>query len=614
MCGIAGFSNYTRNKETLIRTMCDAMRHRGPDDEGYFIDENISIGMRRLSIIDLAGGHQPIFNEDRSVVAIMNGEIYNYKELRLRYCAKHTFASHTDTEVLVHLYEEMGEQMWTHLNGMFSIALYDRTKGVLFLVRDRLGIKPLYYTRMDGAVAFASEIKPLLAHVTSREIDVQSMRDYLSLMYVPSPNSMLKQIKKIEAGMYVTFDCASQTLTHQTYWEPSIVMNERITEAEAVQEFDRLLKDSIRLQLQSDVPVGTFLSGGLDSSAVVAYEAAVSNYQINTFSVGFSDTTYSELPYAKMIAEKYKTKHQEFIIGKEELISHLPKLIAIMEEPCGDSAYLPTYILSQYASASVKVILNGTGGDELFGGYKRYNTKQHIHPSLKIMRLIDQRLIDRVPATSQRSKKIRNILQYLRNEEYYYVSRSMVFDEDELQAVTGRASDDPLGERMAAELRCQKGWNPKTDYPSIFMLTDIRTYLKNDLLLLLDKVLMACSLEGRVPFLDHRLVEFALSLPLRYKISGDTNKYIMKQLLEKELGRAFVHRPKIGFGAPVHHWYDERFKQYAREILLDPIVAKRGYLVPAELERLMNAEHALVPQQVFNILCLELWFREYCDR
>jgi asparagine synthase (glutamine-hydrolysing) len=613
MCGIAGYTIQGASGPHLIERMCDLMVHRGPNDAGYHVDERVALGMRRLSIIDLSTGHQPIYNEDRSVVTILNGEIYNYLELKDQYLKEHTFTTNSDTEVLVHLYEEMGIRMVNVLNGMFAFAMWDVKKKTLFLVRDRIGIKPLYYYHRNGNLVFASEMKPVLVHDIDREIDESALYDFINLMYIPAPRTMFKHIRKLEAGCYLKLE--DDRCEVKRYWRLTPCMNYARTEDETIEELDSLFRDSIRLQLRSDVPIGTFLSGGLDSSAVVAFESQVSNHQVNTFSVGFEGATVNELPYAKEIADMYGTNHHELLITGQHLVDYIPDLIERIEEPHSDSALLPTLMLSEYAAKSVKVVLNGTGGDELFGGYDKYLTQADRFPAIKALRMFPSRLIDALPSEPKLFRQIKRVSKALHDDGHFYYDRSAKFD-----ALAKRrmlVSYDPSVD--CTHLSFQQYFEMftpdlKKEHKNAFMFADIHTYLQDDLLLLLDKMAMARSLEGRVPFLDHRIVEFSQTIPSAFKMKGTQKKYLMKRWLEKWLPDGFINHPKVGFGAPLSSWYDSEMMSYSREILLDDVVRRRGVFDYHFLEQtLRGPKSELHPQQLFSLLSLELWFRIFVD-
>jgi asparagine synthase (glutamine-hydrolysing) len=614
MCGIAGYTMQGTSGPHHIESMCDLMVHRGPNDAGYHVDERLALGMRRLSIIDLSTGHQPMYNEDRSIVTILNGEIYNYIELKDQYLKGHRFTTTSDTEVLVHLYEEMGIEMVNVLNGMFAFAMWDMKKRILFLARDRIGIKPLYYYHRNGNLVFASEMKPVLLHDIDREIDESALYDFINLMYIPAPRTMFKHIRKLEAGCYLRLD--DEQCAVKRYWQLTPCMNYARTEEETIEELDSLFRDSIRLQLRSDVPIGTFLSGGLDSSAVVAFESQVSNHKVNTFSVGFEGAMVNELPYAKQIADLYGTNHHELVITGQHLVDYIPDLIKRIEEPHSDSALLPTLMLSDYASKFVKVVLNGTGGDELFGGYDKYITQADTFPAVKALRMLPVWLVDALPSEPKPLGQLKRVSKAVHDHGDFYYDRSVKFDEPAKRRIL--ASYNPLVDCTRQSLRQYFDMfipDLKREHKNACMFADIHTYLQDDLLLLLDKMAMAKSLEGRVPFLDHRIVELSQTIPSMVKMKGTQKKYLMKRWLKKWLPDGFVNRPKVGFGAPLSGWYDHELMSFSRQILLDDMVRTRGVFNYGYLEQTLNqrARPELHPQQLFSMLSLELWFRIFVD-
>jgi asparagine synthase (glutamine-hydrolysing) len=614
MCGIAGYTLHRGATPEKITQMCDLMIHRGPNDAGYHVDDVVALGMRRLSIIDLSTGHQPLYNEDKSIVTVLNGEIYNYIELKEQYLKGHRFTTTSDTEVLVHLYEEFGIDMVKLLNGMFAFALWDSRKKVLFVVRDRLGIKPLYYQYKNGALVFASEMKPLLVHDHNKEIDVAALYDFINLMYIPAPRTMFRDIRKLEAGCYLQLQ--GEQLSIRRYWDLQANINYTRTEEETIAELDELFNDSIRLQLRSDVPIGTFLSGGLDSSAVVACESRVSNHTVNTFSVGFEGATVNELPFARQIAGTFHTNHLEYVVTGQHMVDYIPELIARIEEPHSDSALLPTLLLSEFAAKSVKVVLNGTGGDELFGGYDKYVTQADRVPAAHMLRLVPAFAIDALPDTHGLMGRVKRVARAVRNPADFYYDRSSKFDPATKRRLL--LSYNPASDTTRDVLARHFGSftaDLDREQRNACMMADIHTYLQDDLLLLLDKMAMAKSLEGRVPFLDHRIVEFSQTIPSAMKMRGAEKKSLMKRWLRDRLPAGFVDRPKVGFGAPLASWYDSELNAYSRAILLDDRTRGRKMFDMCFLEKSLDDPNAgLYPQQLFSILSLEIWFRTFVDK
>ncbi|HUI65854.1 MAG TPA: asparagine synthase (glutamine-hydrolyzing) [Bacteroidota bacterium] len=615
MCGIAGYIRGGTPTPGLLEQMCDLMIHRGPDDAGYYHDDSIALGMRRLSIIDPAGGHQPVYDERRTLVAILNGEIYNHIELKRDYCGSHTFSSNSDTEVLVHLYEEMGIDFIHKLNGMYAFALWDISKGVLYVVRDRLGIKPLYYFNHGGRLIFASEIKPILIHDIPEDIDYSAVYDFLNLMYIRSPRTMFKHIRKLEPGCYLEYQRGMCQV--KRYWRLTPAIRRNVTEGQVEEELDAIFQDSIRLQLRSDVPIGTFLSGGIDSGAVVAYESQVSQHTVSTFSVGFENGLVNELPYAREVAAMYGTKHHELLITGTDLTRCLPKLVEMMEEPHGDSALLPTYLLSEFASGYVKVILNGTGGDELFGGYDKYITQQDRIAVVRWLKLLPDGLVNLMPRSHRLGRTALRLVQSVKSHSEFYYHRSVKFDSFEKENLLSAydATRDVTRDDLSEYFELQD-FDWKNEHKNAYMLADIYTYLQDDLLLLLDKMAMAHSLEGRVPFLDHRIVEFSQTIPASMKIRGREKKYLMKRWLAGRLPGTVLSRPKAGFGAPISNWYDKDLSSYARDVLLDDGAWVKEFLSTQYLESALDDRPSvrLNAQQLFMLMCLELWSKAFLRR
>jgi asparagine synthase (glutamine-hydrolysing) len=614
MCGIAGFTVRGDEHPDLIRRMCDLMRHRGPDDEGYYRDRDVVLGMRRLSIIDVAGGHQPVYNEDRTIVVVLNGEIYNYIELREQFLGTHVFGTASDTEVLVHLYEEMGDALLEHLNGMYAFALWDARRRRLLVARDRIGVKQLYYHWDGHRLIFASELKPLLACDVSRALDWQAFYDYLTFMYVPGPRTMFASVRKLESGSYLIWTPESCEL--RRYWTPPVEADPTLSETDALQTVDELFADAVNLQLRSDVPVGTFLSGGIDSSAVVAFESRRAAHPVTAFSVGFEGNPVNELPFARVAARAFGTIHHELIVRPEDGIRHLPRLIHAMEEPHGDSAMLPTWLLSEFASKRVKVVLNGTGGDELFGGYDRYCTYAELYPLLAVLRAVPGSLLEWIAARAELPLRIQKILTANRRTVQAYLFALTYFERRLKRRVLRRF--DPAYDQSLEVVARAGGMavheSPGPEFRAVRMRIDLGTYLQDDLLLLLDKMTMAHSLEGRVPFLDHRLVEYVQRIPSAMKLRPGSKKRLMKRWLRGVLPDEVLDRPKWGFGAPVGFWFRHGMQRYAHDILLDGRTRRRGIFNTVYLEReFARDKSVLSPQHRFLLLNAELWFRMYMD-
>ncbi|MBF0504274.1 MAG: asparagine synthase (glutamine-hydrolyzing) [Candidatus Omnitrophica bacterium] len=584
MCGIFGYSNIKENGEGLLRVMANQQLHRGPDSEGFHIDAGFGMGIRRLSVIDLVTGNQPISNEDKSVWIVCNGEIYNYQELTKELKQKgHRFYTNSDVECVVHLYEEYGIECLKRLNGMFGLALFDAKKKQLYIARDRLGIKPLYYSNNSGRFLFSSELKSLLASgLVSKELDWQAISRYLDCMYISVPLSPFKQIKKLQPGNYLRID-SSNEIVIEPYWELSDRPAEALpgSEAEAVERLTLIFKDANKLQIRADVPICVFLSGGVDSSAVTAFGAMASPIPLRTFHVFFpeSSSKINERQYAAMVSKRYGTIHSEVAVGRQDFLRLIPKLIWHLEEPFGDLASVPTYIISEMARKEATVCLNGSGGDELFSGYA------HHRKDLLVRRwaysAFDQlgagSVIRRLHGKTYNAGNWRDVFPGYTNE----------FPSHALDAIKASFGNDVLN-RILAE--------------------DIDGYLQSNVLFLLDKIAMAVSLEGRVPLLDHRFVELAAHLPSSWKIKNGEKKYIFKKMLEPYLPHEVLYRKKEGFGAPLNDWLDNRTR-----ITLQRII-EGGMLVKLQLLKKENIRfQSIVPWDLWKIACLEIWYRLMVD-
>lgn len=620
MCGIAGLVGHQGEivDAATVRQMCAAIVHRGPDDEGVRAAGNVGLGMRRLSIIDLAGGHQPIHNEDKTVWIVFNGEIYNFPELREGLVKRgHTFYTRSDTEVIVHLYEELGADCIARLRGMFAIALYDERRQTLLLARDRLGKKPLYYAQTNGRLYFGSEIKTILAVAPelSSNINTRALLQYFSLQYIPDPNSAYRDIAKLPPGHLLEYK-NGQVSTRQ-YWNlPAYGTAKVASEQECLDELERQLAEAVRIRLISDVPLGALLSGGVDSSVVVALMARASSSPVKTFSIGFGKQDYNEAPYARAVAEKFGTEHHEFVVEPNvtETLDHLTRM---MEEPFGDSSMIPTYHVSRIAREHVTVALTGDGGDELFAGYDRYP----VH--------LDRMSYERIPAwiggafrsliypALGPSFKGRRFLfnaslhggdRYLDTVGFLTTDRERgLFSKDFLAAANGK---DVIG-----EVRHFYSEADAPDRISRLLYLDTKSYLTGDVLTKVDRMSMATSLEVRCPILDHVLIDWVASLPSNWKYRNGVRKYLLRKLAER-LGVPGLNRPKQGFAMPLTHWWKCELRDTLLPILLEPKTLQRGYLNSSAVRQLVN-EHLSgrrdYGQELWLLLIFELWHRNFLE-
>ncbi|MBA3442669.1 MAG: asparagine synthase (glutamine-hydrolyzing) [Pyrinomonadaceae bacterium] len=630
MCGIVGIVRRNADGKTAIdsgvlKQMCNAIRHRGPDDEGSYLGEGVGMAMRRLAIIDLAGGQQPIANEDRTAWIVFNGEIYNYRSLRERLeKLGHKFRTDSDTEAIIHAYEQYGAECPKHLHGMFAFAIWDERKQELFLARDRVGKKPLLYALTNKELIFGSEFAALLCHPdVSREINPEAIHYYLSFMCVPAPLTAYRQIKKLEPGHTLCFGLNGEVRIER-YWQPDFSKKVKLSEAEAGERTIEVLREAVRVRLMSEVPLGAFLSGGIDSSAIVALMSEQSGEPIKTFSIGFEEQDFSELHYARRVAEHVGADHHEFIV-RPNALEVLPTLVEHYGEPYADSSAIPTYYVAKETRRSVTVALNGDGGDECFAGYERYAAMRLAEIYRRLPGLVRgpliQQAINLLPSSEIHRSRLRDVKRFLESaslsplERYArWVSVLKVKAKDELytedfrQRVAGREPVDFLAPWFA-----QANGAGVVD---AVLLADTMTYLPNDLLVKVDIASMAVSLEARSPFLDHHVIEFAASLPENLKLRGLTTKYILKRALRKILPQENLQRRKMGFGVPLGHWFRGEMQGFLRETLLAEKALKRGFFKPEAVTRMVEdhtrGQKDYAPQ-LWTLLMLELWFQRFID-
>ncbi|MFH1508138.1 MAG: asparagine synthase (glutamine-hydrolyzing) [Candidatus Omnitrophota bacterium] len=630
MCGICGLIDHRNNPEGLegiIRKMCSKLSHRGPDDEGVYVDNSlpaIGLGHRRLSIIDLSpAGRQPMSDESGRIQLVLNGEIYNFKELREELIKKgHKFKSNTDTEALVHLYEEYGEECVKCLRGMFAFAIWDNARSKLLLARDRVGKKPLLYFHQQGKFGFASEFASLLeAGVIEKKINPRMLDHYLSFGYIPAPASIYEGVYKLQPGHILTLQ--NNELKIQKYWDLEYADKIKISEEEAKAEVLRLLEEAIRIRLYSDVPLGAFLSGGVDSSAVVALMSRLSPNKVKTFSIGFEDSDYSELKYARNIAEMYGTEHHEFIV-RPKAMEILPLLVERYGEPYADSSCIPTYYVSRETRNFVTVALNGDGGDESFAGYERYQAmilasclNDLPQPVKNIIKSAARILPDSVEPKSFFRRARRFIDGAFLSDFRKYSRWVSIFDDDSKRALFSDdfIRDHPLAggaDFLRPFFEGRASWNMLDK----LLNADVHTYLPDDLLVKVDIASMANSLECRSPFLDHKLMEFCARLPAEYKLKGRNKKYILKKAIENIVPKENIYRRKMGFGVPIGRWFRGELKGFVRETLLGEPSLKRGYFEPDALRRIVQEhtegrrDHSF---KLWSLLMLELWHQRFID-
>lgn len=631
MCGIAGVVNF--DQQPVARDLLDRMNaaqlHRGPDDGGILLDANVGLAHRRLSIIDLsAAGHQPMDNEDGSITIIFNGEIYNSPALRRDLeQSGHIFKTHTDTEVILHLYEELGEKVGTMLNGMFAFAIYDRRRRRLLLVRDRLGKKPLLYFIDHERMAFASEMAALQEHPQlPRQLNLQALSDYFSLLYIPSPQTIYNGVHKLPPGCYLDIDCYSGNFRLEPYWQIDYRRKTELKFADAQLRLRELLTDAVKIRLLADVPLGAFLSGGIDSTVIAGLMSAVSGAPVQTFTVGFAETRYDEREFARAAVTHLNARGGQPLVHHEKMVDPddfdtLVMLARHYGEPFADASMLPTCLLSRFTREQVTVALSGDGADELFAGYNRYllmRLLRNADLTPAWLRHVTARSLARLlpPKLDERSRvgKLHRLLDIVaaRNNHRY------------LQIIDRFGED--LKHRLCGDAFPASGLAPTQDYfdnlletataadpVEKIMETDLHSYLVGDILCKVDIAAMANSLEVRNPFLDYRVVEFAASLPLSYKQSGRRRKHILVETFQELLPPPLSRRGKLGFGVPLAAWFRGGWHERLQERLLDGEAVKLQLLRRAETEKII-AQHYAGKQDysypLFTLLMLELFLEE----
>jgi len=623
MCGICGKLNFDQDEEVsppLLKAMADAILHRGPDDDGYYVSGQIGLGFRRLSIIDLAGGHQPISNEDGTVWIVFNGEIYNFQGLREELINKgHIFRTRSDTEVIVHQYEEYGESGIEGLRGMFAFAIWDQNQKKLLLARDRIGIKPLYYALTPQSLVFGSEMKAVLQDPeVKREILPPTIDRFLTFGYVPGEETLLKGIYKLPPGSFMIVKNGKTEV--KQYWDLHF-SSRSITLRDAEEQLLEILEESVRLHMISDVPVGFLLSGGVDSTAMLSLASRKTDRPISSYTVGFANSGIAdERPFARLAAEKYGSEHHEISISSKDFADFLPQYVWHMEEPVCEPPAIALYYVSKLARNYVKVLISGEGGDEAFAGYQNYRVMLWIEriksvagPLKGALSMALSSLYEVIPW--ERLGKYLPLLD-LPFESYYYSRASSPFyffnahykdaySNDFCAQVDKQRSLLPVS-RLLSE-------NGSADVLSRMLYVDTKTWLPDDLLLKADKMTMANSLELRVPLLDHKLLEFAARLPSNFKVRGATTKYIAKRALVKQIPPEILKRRKAGFPVPYENWLQTELRDSVHDVLLDRETLSRGYFRKSAIEKLLrdNSESGAHAKDIFSLLVLELWHRQF---
>lgn len=624
MCGIAGFIDQrlaSDEQQRILDEMCRVIAHRGPDDQGVAVlERGVALGMRRLAIIDLKGGQQPIANEDGSVTVVFNGEIYNYRELQRELEARgHRFRTHSDTEAIVHAYEEYGTRCVSRFRGMFAFALWDARARKLFIARDRVGKKPLYYMQTpQGAFIFGSELKALLQHPSvAREINPEAIDAYLTYGYVPDPLSIFRGIHKLPPGHLLTL--MDGRVSTESYWDFSYQPTAAArSEEEYLEELRALLDEAVRVRLISDVPLGAFLSGGIDSSTVVGLMAGHMSQPVKTFSIGFHEDSFNELKFARLTAERFGTNHQEFIVTPD-ICNVVDKLAWHFDEPFADSSAIPTYMVSKLARQYVTVALSGDGGDELFAGYTRYVTDLQRSAFARLPRFVRAGIMQPLSRRLPHGAWGRNYLHNVALEPLdRYLDSVSIFTSLNKRSLYTADFRQQLNQHQPALISFNDyAQRVHTNEPlDALLYIDSKTYLPGDILTKVDRMSMAVSLEARVPLLDHKLIEFVTKIPVSMKMKGLETKHIFKRAVKDLVPDKILNRPKQGFGVPIQQWINNQLRERIRETLREPRAQGRGYVEPRYVNLLLDEhergrrDHAM---QLWSLFMLELWHRAFVD-
>lgn len=647
MCGIAGWINLKQSEsnhdaEPVLHSMCERIVHRGPDSEGLWVDDRVALGMRRLSIIDLKTGDQPVFSEDKSVVVMMNGELYNYREVRKELEKDgFKFVTQTDTEILPHLYQKYGDAFLDHVNGMYAFSLWDSRKKKLIIARDRFGEKPLYYGIFDGKLVWASEPKAMLAHPSVKsELDLDALRHYVSFDYVPAPMSIYKGIRKLPAAHVLTVE--NGEVKTRRYWDISwkkvvsgvigsngsspakTQRREDDSLSDAADELKDLLSDAVRMRLVSDVPLGILLSGGIDSSTVAAFAVQHATEKVKTFSIGFEEDSFDESKYARQVATHLGTEHYEDRLSAEragDLISEIGKWL---DEPMSDGSLIPTYLLARFVRKHVTVALGGDGGDELFAGYPMYYAhriaaKYNAIPAFVRNGIIEP-AVNALPVSTDNLSFDYKAKRFVRASKYDDVTRHhSFFGSFSIDQHESLFSKDVLGETSGDIYRGVRMLVDSADTDDVIermQYADINYYLAEDILTKVDRAAMAVSLETRAPFLDPRIGQFAASIPVGYKLKGKSGKVILKEAVKDLLPSAILQRPKKGFGIPVAEWLKGRLNPLLHDMLASDRLKKQGLFDAIYVEKLIR-EHetgkASHHKELWTLLVFQLWWDNFLE-
>ena len=626
MCGIVGIINLDRTRvvdQEIVRRMAGKITHRGPDDEGFYLSQNIALGMRRLSIIDLDTGHQPISNEDGSVWVVFNGEIYNFRELRRNLIDRgHRFGTHSDTEVLVHLYEDYGDDLISHLNGMFVFALWDERHKRLLIARDRMGEKPLYFTLVpDQVFSFASELKSLAAHpLVERRVNLLALRKYLQYEFVPSPHTMLEGVYKLPPAHRLIFEDGRWRI--ERYWKLDYQNERRMSdEDEAAEELRWRMREAVRMRLISDVPLGVLLSGGIDSSTIAALACEAAEGRVKTFSIAFDEQSFDESTYARLVANHLGTQHFEERFTERQMLEIVPEIPRLLDEPLGDGSLIPTFLLSRFTRRHVTVALGGDGGDELLAGYPTYAAHRMASYYGTLPLFLRKGLIEpaiaRLPVSTEnlsfdfRAKRFVQGAAFPPGTRHTVWMGSFTAEQQRLlldPQVSNQASDDEVFDEVRIYDRPNGKKQP--DIVEQMMTLDATHYLSECVLFKVDRASMAASLEARAPFLDHNLIEYLVRLPLNLKMHGLKGKYILKHAMRGRLPEEVIKRPKKGFGMPVAKWIKGELRPLVRDTFSIERIKRRGLFNPPYIQQLLDQhEQGLADNRklIWTLLMFEIW-------
>lgn len=620
MCGIGGYIG--QGNPQILKAMNNTLKHRGPDDEGIFYRRNVGFAHTRLSVLDVSkAGAQPMLNHDKTLIITFNGEIYNFQELKQEYLQdkKNFFRSKTDTEVILYLYERFGEACFKNLNGMFALAIYDFRDNSLILARDRMGQKPLYWGIFQSTLIFASELKALLNHpLTKKELDLTALNKYLFYDYVPTPQCIFKNIFKLEPATYLKYQ-KGQIQKH-TYWD--LKSDQQVfSQNGAIKRFDYLIKNSVKMRLASDVPLGVFLSGGLDSSTIAYYAQNINNKNIQTFSLGFEEKPFDESFYAQKVADWLKSEHRHICLKAQDVLNLIPKIGEIMDEPLADPSFVPTILLSSFTKKKVTVALAGDGGDELLAGYPTFQAEYARSMYRRIPRFIRDKLIKRVVKSLPASYdyysidyKLKRFLDGLANNHYRHnrwigsimpEQITLLFKDEIKNALTGENIYDHLDRYM-------RKWNKYESKNRLLYLYQ-RTYLMDSILTKVDRASMLNGLEVRAPFLDFRIIDFLNSLPYQYKLKHLTTKYILKKMMKHKLPNDIVHRAKKGFGFPLAKWLRKELKDFCEDVLSKDNIRKTGLFQYRYVQQLKN-NHMAGKENLWKPLWTLIVFQIWMDQ